>query len=80
MGGKTRRRSQVSSCCGALCEEVLAEGFPSDFIGPVGVGVEPGKGCVHIGQILFDGVKVEGALMWVHAFIVGDRALVASME
>jgi hypothetical protein len=29
---------------------------------------------------LFDGVKVEGALMWVHAFIVGDRALVASME
>ena len=55
-------------------KQFFAERFARDFIGPVGIGIEAHERSIDIGQVLFDGIEVERALMCVHALIV-DRQI-----
>lgn len=59
---------------------MLGKGLAGDFIGEIGAFVEAHEGGIDIGQVTFDGIEVEWALMLVHKLSVGDRALVSSMQ
>ena len=68
------------ACRWPLREHPFIERRTGDFVGEIGAALQTFHCALHFVEIVFDGIKVEWALMWVHAFIVGDRALVASME
>ena len=64
---------RVASSSGLGGKQFFAERLACDFIGPVGIGIEAHERCIDIGQVLFDGIEVERALMCVHALIVDPQ-------
>ena len=60
----------VSAGCGLVAEQLRIQWLTGDLVGPVGASVQALEGGVDVGQILCDGVQVEGALFDVHCAIV----------
>ena len=68
-------RSWVATCGGVGPKKFFVKGLASDFVGEIGVCIEARERCINIGQVLFNGIEIEGALVGIHACIVGRAPL-----